>query len=536
MEKKEKKFIATIFKRHDLGDDCSIMACDHISIGTVDEKTQIFKDEEENTYSPLSNPFVLTSQVPYMYDNIMPIEKLKEVARDNKLPFKIVLKEYEEMCKKTLFLVGKTENGQPFTTTINTDDIKIAAKRQSDQEMGIQSNNPEEDDDSLDLLVSEIVEGKYSISELENILSNLKETHDDIGKAIGIIKEQINEEKGLKPDTKEEIVEEKKQIDINNIFQNVKKTLIAQDEPALRVITEIARKEMDARKKREGILLTGATGVGKTELMRLIAKYMDVPFHRIDSTQLTMPGYVGRDIEEELWDLYEECGENVKKAESAIIFFDEVDKKGSSKRSDVSGLGVVNTLLRFIEGETYNACKDTKTSQRSVKIKTDNMTVILGGAFTDVYKKEVEKTQLGFLNENKAAKQNKISTKDFVEKGQMPQEFMGRVTVVKLNDLSANDLKRIMLESDESSTRIQQEIFEKLGVKITFTDDYITGVAENALNQQTGARGLNDVISDSTWKAFYEVQSNPGKYEEVIIDKESLHDEDAYQLIKKKNN
>jgi ATP-dependent Clp protease ATP-binding subunit ClpX len=118
----------------------------------------------------------------------------------------------------------------------------------------------------------------------------------------------------------------------------------------------------------------------------------------------------------------------------------------------------------------------------------------------------------------------------------MTDEFMGRVTVVKLNDLDVEDIKRIMLESDESAMKIQKEIFEQLGVKLTFTDSFTQSVAEKAYEKKSGARGINSIIDECTWKAFDEVYSHPGEYEEVIVSDKTIEDEEAFQLIKKRGN
>ena len=159
---------------------------------------------------------------------------------------------------------------------------------------------------------------------------------------------------------------------------------------------------------------------------------------------------------------------NLDLCEKAIVYFDEIDKKGSEKKSDVNGQGVLNVLLPFIEGSIYDAASDTKHSTNRVKIDTSNMTVILGGAFTDVYKNLLEKNSIGFNCENyDKPTYRKATTKDFVEKSGMTDEFMGRVTVIKLNDLDVDDIKRVMLESNESAIKIQEEIFKKLGVKVT---------------------------------------------------------------------
>ena len=116
----------------------------------------------------------------------------------------------------------------------------------------------------------------------------------------------------------------------------------------------------------------------------------------------------------------------------------------------------------------------------------------------------------------------------------MTKEFMGRVTVIKLNDLTQDDLKRILREGDKSATRIQEEIFRKIGVKIRFTDGYIDKVAEKAFKKKTGARGLNGIVDESTWRAFNEVYQNEDVYSELVLNEESVEDSSKYKLIKKR--
>ena len=145
------------------------------------------------------------------------------------------------------------------------------------------------------------------------------------------------------------------------------------------------------------------------------------------------------------------------------------------------GIYILNVLLKFIEGTTYDAQADTKGAAQIVKLDTSNMTIILGGAFSDVYNSLIVNNTIGFDTEKNsinAPKYRTAETKDFVERGMMTNEFMGRVTVIKLNDLTLDDLKRILREGNESAIRIQETIFNKLGVKIkkhsTFIIDFFT--------------------------------------------------------------
>jgi len=466
-----KMYVATIVKKNNLGNDCYLVSCDHVSVGIIDEETQLFTDQEGNQYSPMSNPWSISLENPYMYDSIVTLDNMKEVAESSKVPLKRVIDEYEEMSKKVLYLVSKTEDGKVLSTTLNTDQLKEGAREAdySEEDTKKGENAPGEITiDNLEELILDIWEGKYTDEELQLILDELKLTSQDIKDVIDYVEMNMH---------KEEIEEEKETfVDVKKVFHEVIKTLIGQDEASLKLITEIARKELDAREKRQGILLTGGVGVGKTELMNLVDKYTDIPVHRIDSTQLTVPGGYpyGKTIEEELWSLYEECGKNKKNAEKAILFFDEVDSWLS--REEECNPDVIRIPLGIMDGKTYQACPDITNPTRTVEINTKNMTVVLGGTYLD-------KNDLGFLQKSSERQNSHTTMRGFVEKGQMPKTYMGRLTVIK---------------------------------------------------EEIGAHGLSNAVAESTWKALYEVQSNPGVYSEVIMDQEALEDSSHYQLVKKR--
>lgn len=558
------KHIATIMNRQYIGENAFIFNCSHSAIGVIDEETHIFKDRNGNEYGPMLDTNLMLSEIPNAYANVIELDKLPQSVGPN-LPLRDAIKEYEYLCKKVFYYVSKTSAGAPFLVTLNMDNLRNTAENSMKKQTGVsgeeESLEEEEADEEeinkdLNELNANVIRGVYSLKELKRIREDLRISFEGIETVLDTIDLQIeatekgesqielpeDEEESQDPKVSEEDLLSDIQdvilengINIEDLFQKVTKTLIAQDEPARRVIAELARKEMDSRKKREGILLTGQTGVGKTELMRLIAKYLNRPFMKVDSTQLTIPGYVGKDIEEVLYDLYEKCGEDLEKTEQAIIFFDEIDKKGSSKKSDVSGQGVLNVLLPFIEGSEYNAVSDKKSGAKKIKISTKNMIVILGGAYTDVYKSLLENNGIGFTNEvSSKPRYRKATTQDFIEKGKMTDEFMGRVQVIKLNDLDVEDIRRIILESDESAMHIQEEIFKKLGVKLTFTDGYIDSISQAAFKKKTGARGINSIIDETTWRIFDEVYTHAGIYEEAILTEETLENPESFQLVKRK--
>ena len=587
-----KKYVATIMNRLFLGDNNYVYYLSHTAVGEYDPKTKIFRDRNGNEYLPITEPNLLMSEYSTAYANLEEMNKIPDMVGQDRMTDAIA--EYNYYCGRFLYYVSRTENNLIFCIPIDFIQMKENLNRSvqainenggfervAEEHTQIPSPNVATQDEDLESLsddelkermkekailkedvraeiaafMMELMEGVYSLEDLKEIRENVLLQRDDIDSLIDSLDLQIEASEkgessiklkgeGRKPHTLEDTMQAEAQtkkikienyIDLDSLFQKVTRTLIAQDEPTRRVITEIARKEQNAKSKNRGILITGPTGSGKTKMMELIAKYLNKPFFKIDSTQLTVPGYVGKDIEESLWELYLECGRDKEKAESAIIFFDEIDKKGSGKKDDISGRGVLNLLLSFIEGVTYNATESVKHQKEVVPINTSNMIVILGGAFTDVYKELKEKNSIGFgTNPVKGGTTREATTQDFVEKASMPDEFMGRVSIVKLNELDVDAIKRILLESDESALRIQEKLFKELGVKLTASDAYISAIAEQATKRQTGARGLNTVIDETTWEAYGDAYSNLGQYEEIILNEETVKDPKQYVKVPKK--
>lgn len=584
----KEEYAAMIMERHYLGDDNFMFTPHHLVIGEYFEDEKVFRDKNGNKFFTINDEKSLTSEIPYIFTMCEKLTNLKHTLKMKQpVPMKELISEYEWYCKQFIYYAGYLEDGRNFFRVLSLKDLKTDVEKsysfieeEPDLPEIVEVKDEETDEevvtkpltDKAENVILDIIARKYNMEELRKLREKVKENkeeYEDVIDAIDLQIETLEDEKKAAeskkflddymdliairshtktlPIIKKNVPTEprekpanpyKEKIDIEEVFKKVTKTLIAQDEAARRLITELARKEIDDRKKREGILLTGATGVGKTKLIDLIAENIDKPLLKVDTTQLTVPGYVGEDIEQVLYRLYKKCGEDKAKTERAIIYFDEIDKKGSEKKSDVSGQGVLNVLLPFIEGSEYDATDDTKHSKDTVRIKTDNMTVIFGGAFTDVYKNLKKENEIGFTGEQTSLSKptyRKAEAKDFVEHGLMTNEFMGRVTVIKLNDLDLEDIKRVLLESDQSQIRIQQEIFEKIGVKLTFTDGYSDAVAKRAYEKKTGARALNGIIDESTWRAFDEVYCSNGEYEEVILTEETVEDNTKYQLVKKKD-
>ena len=232
--------------------------------------------------------------------------------------------------------------------------------------------------------------------------------------------------------------------------------------------------------------------------------------------------------------MYVKCGGNIDLVENAIIYFDEIDKKGSSQKSDVSGQGVLNVLLKFLDGTTYDASSSQKDPKNVVKISTNNMLVIAGGAFRDVYKKD-NSGLIGFGNERPVT-DVEPSCDDFITKGMMTKEFMGRFPiVVHFKDLDKQDLFDILTTSNKSPLKREEKTFDKVGVRLRVTPAYLEAVTDGALKLKTGARGLKRIVSDTTWRPYAKIKSDDS-YEEVVLDADTVSNNKVYQLIKKDKN
>lgn len=290
-------------------------------------------------------------------------------------------------------------------------------------------------------------------------------------------------------------------------------------------------------------LLVGPTGSGKTLIAESVAKFLDLPFVNIDTTQLTMPGYVGANIEDFLGRLIESANGDIEKAESGIVMLDEIDKKGSESNGDVAGKGVLNTLLPFVQGTTY----DVRYNNRKVSFDTSNLTIFMTGAFTDVAKGVSDKSsytdsKIGFgtsqKNQNKEdIAYKKLNIEDFVKHGDFPVELVGRISnIVQLSGHTKESLRTILTDSNISVLRLEIEKLKKINVEVKYSDDYLDAVAEKALKLKTGARSLKSTVEKSIKEARWEVITSNDSFKAIILNKDCVEDNLKSVLVYKDDN
>lgn len=341
---------------------------------------------------------------------------------------------------------------------------------------------------------------------------------------IGITLDEEDENNNIQPSVKNDL-------DINKVYNELITNVLCQDEQIKKILVAIWKQYNDfSSEKSRNILINGSTGVGKTEIFRILSKMLNIPIAIVSATQYSATGYVGRNVEDMLSELLHSADGDLEKAQNGILIIDEVDKLSQNKKdsSSVNQRDVQEGLLKIIEDGTFIVPYKGK----EYNFNTSKVMVIVMGSWSRI---ELKTDKIvGFEQTTKEKRYKDLTMEDLINNGMTP-EFVGRFSnIIQMNELDYDSLLNILNNSKRSTLNLQKEFFRKQNIELVVEEEAKKAIANMALKKKLGARSLDEILETALADASFEIATNPNIYQKLIITEETINKPSSYKLIKRK--
>lgn len=540
-------YVAALMEKIVLSESVYVFKPLSIIEGTYDEENNEFIDKYDNIHYDIRESHINLTENTEYFGFPIKLEQLAQFSseKDNNIGLKAYLEDVT-----TCVYIGTVDEETEEMSIIDIPFENLAEIAGNYEETGLAI-----DTGNMDVKIymqEEKIRNILKMEKIEDIKSFFNQCLDSVTSFKEQLLEEIKQENiEPEPEKKELMSLESKSeqttlpFDINDMYNYITSKVINQDEAVKKIIMNFALNYLSALSNKLNnyqptrCLITGPTGVGKTMILEAMIEYLEnkayiqIPMVKVPTSQLTVAGYVGLDLEDVLAELVNKvkgCSSPLEQAEYAskhgLVFFDEIDKKGSNNNGDVSGRGVLNSLLQFLDGSSY----ELAVNRTKFYFNTKHLNVFASGAFTNV-SDEVNKTSIGFTEQKSSTVKKQLNMEDFIQKGQMPSEFMGRFhQIINLNPLGVKDLQSILINSVDSPMLVEQAKLGLIGTNIAWDDSFIEEVAKKAYKLNLGARSLKTIIEetlfDLKWNALTSKETST-----ILITKETVENSKQYKKL-----